>query len=99
MIKLDFHPRFQKQLKKHVPSSLHSKVKDKLKTFVANPQYPSLNFESMTGFPECYTIRVNLYWRIHLRKLEENHYQVFSVETHDAYKNRSLKSRSKKKTH
>ena len=99
MIKLEYHPHFIKKLKKRVPANLHDKVKEKLKLLCKNPRYPSLNFESMNGYPDCYTIRLNLYWRIHLRKISEDHYQVFSVESHDAYKNKSLKSRSKKKTH
>lgn len=99
MMTLDFHPRFQKQVRKHLPSSLHDRLRDQLKRFVQNPEHPSLHFEPMTGFPGCYTLRLNLHWRIHLRQIDDGHYRVLSVEGHDAYRRKSLKRISRKKVH
>lgn len=85
MIVLHWTKRFEKRVKTLGPEE-RSRTAKSLKQFLANYRHPSLNFEKLsTGY---YTIRVDLNFRIAMRKNADGSYDLLDVDTHSSLYNR-----------
>ena len=70
MIRLRIDPGFERALRRLAPS-IRKRAKDALVKFIEDHTRPGLNFERLSGWSDCYTIRINRNFRILLRREED----------------------------
>lgn len=71
---------FVKRLRRLGPIEL-VRAEKSLIQFIENSAQPHLNFEKLKG-SSCYTIRVDRNFRIVMRRLHGEHYQLIDVANH-----------------
>lgn len=79
MITIKLTKRFEKAATALGPQE-RERAQKSIKQFLQNPRHPSLNFEKLsTGF---HTIRVDLNFRIAMRKESADCYEFVDVDSH-----------------
>jgi hypothetical protein len=74
---------FKRDLKKIRDKRRRDSAQEALLAFRENPKSRGLNFESIRGKPEYYTIRSNYHDRVLLRQVSRSEYEVVAVGNHD----------------
>lgn len=83
MVQLTPTARFKSAYKK-LTDDVRERVDDAIRQFYANPRHPGLHFEKLIG-SEYRTIRVDRgRWRVVLREIESQHYELVDVDRHKA---------------
>jgi len=90
MARIRIDPSYLKARSKQSPEVRQRAAKALLR-FQENPQAHGLNFERVKGMGDYYSIRINLQFRILLRRERDAHGEVFAavdIGTHQVYRRR-----------
>ena len=87
MPRLSASPRFLKayELATRRDADLRARVNRAVEFFRDDPRHPGLNFEKLRG-GEYFSIRVNQGFRIILRALDDDGFELADLGAHDIYR-------------